>query len=184
MVEAVRDGRTGHDEVGDRARLHGPERDVAGAREVFALEIGRGKDLDDLRASLDQPLDPGGVDAIHAPRFPPGCTAKRSGPRPPPSRWGTNGVMTELIRDNPSESRYEVVLDGEIVGRAEYVLRGDTVVFTHTEIDAASRHRFGGETRRGRARRCAADGRSVEARCRYVRRFIDRNPAYADLLAA
>ena len=93
--------------------------------------------------------------------------------------------MTELIRDNPSESRYEVVLDGEIVGRAEYVLRGDTVVFTHTEIDAA--HRGTGLAARlveAALDDVRADGRSVEARCRYVRRFIDRNPAYADLLAA
>lgn len=48
-------------------------------------------------------------------------------------------TTTEVRRD-AAKSRYEVYLDGELAGVAEYVTRGIRIIFTHTEIDEA----FGG----------------------------------------
>src|SRR6185437_3386764 len=38
------------------------------------------------------------------------------------------------VRDNPSESRYELVLDEQVVGEIAYRLRPEHIVLIHTEI--------------------------------------------------
>src|SRR5450755_3543572 len=39
------------------------------------------------------------------------------------------------VRDNPAESRYEVLADGELAGFAQYKLDGDRITMYHTEVD-------------------------------------------------
>jgi uncharacterized protein len=49
--------------------------------------------------------------------------------------------MTTEVQDAPDRHRYEITEDGKLAGFAEYQLvRGDRIIFTHTEIDPA----FGG----------------------------------------
>ena len=43
--------------------------------------------------------------------------------------------MTEQVTNNADEHRYEFVVDGE-PAIAAYEKRGDTIVFTHTEVPA------------------------------------------------
>ena len=38
------------------------------------------------------------------------------------------------VTDQPENDRYVVSLDGEVIGRADYVRRGDVVVIPHTQI--------------------------------------------------
>ena len=68
-------------------------------------------------------------------------------------------VATEVLND-PSMNRYELLVDGVSVGETDYQLRGDTIVFVHTEIDPAHREAgLGGELARGAlnlVRACAA----------------------------
>jgi predicted GNAT family acetyltransferase len=94
--------------------------------------------------------------------------------------------MSATVRNNPDESRYELVIDGEVMGHADYQLgRDGLAVFVHTEVDESLRDQ-------GRAAELVAAalddvrarGQRVVARCPYVRRFIEQHPAYADLLAA
>lgn len=93
------------------------------------------------------------------------------------------GMSEIVVRDNPSRSRYEIVVDGHLVGVADYELVDERVVLPHTEIDPSMRGRglaetlvrFALEDIRGR-------GRSVVPSCWYVAQYIDTHPEYADLL--
>lgn len=50
--------------------------------------------------------------------------------------------MTADVQNAPDRHRYEITQNGELAGFAEYQLvRGDRIIFTHTEIDPA----FGGQ---------------------------------------
>ena len=92
--------------------------------------------------------------------------------------------MEPTVRDAPEADRYEI-RDGErVLGLAAYERRGDTLVFTHTELDPDSGQSGLGST----LLLCALDdvrsrGGSVVPRCSFVRGWIERHPEYADLVA-
>ncbi|WP_182526767.1 GNAT family N-acetyltransferase [Nocardioides dongkuii] len=95
--------------------------------------------------------------------------------------------MSEVqTNHNRDQQRYEAHVDGELAGFAEYVVDGDRVVFTHTEVD----DRFEGQgvgsaiARAGLDDVRAQDGRSVVPRCEFIRGWIDKHPEYADLVAS
>ena len=43
--------------------------------------------------------------------------------------------ISGIVEDNPDRSRFELRVDGELVGWAEYRPAGDSVIVAHTEID-------------------------------------------------
>jgi predicted GNAT family acetyltransferase len=93
-------------------------------------------------------------------------------------------VALEVKRNSP-RSRYEVWVDGRMVGKADYRLTGSTVVFFHTEVAPSLRGRgIGEELARGALDDVRATGREVEPQCWFFAQFIDDHPTYADLLAA
>lgn len=90
--------------------------------------------------------------------------------------------MQTQVRNAEERSRYELLIDGEVVGVADYQIDGDTVIMPHTEIEASRRGQGLGET----LVRAALDdirttGRRVVPRCWFVRDFIEANADYADL---
>jgi predicted GNAT family acetyltransferase len=88
------------------------------------------------------------------------------------------------VRRNERHSRYEISLDGRLVGFADYRADGDTIVFPHTEIEPSMRNEgLGAELVRGALDDVRARGGTVVAQCWYVAEFIDQHPRYADLLA-
>ena len=88
------------------------------------------------------------------------------------------------VRRNERQSRYEISLDGRLVGFADYRAEGDTMVFPHTEIEPSMRNEgLGAELVRGALDDVRARGGTVVAQCWYVTEFIDQHPRYADLLA-
>jgi predicted GNAT family acetyltransferase len=98
---------------------------------------------------------------------------------------GRKMVMTADVRDNKERSRYEIYVDGEMVGIADYFVTGDSVVFPHTVINPERR----GQGLAAQLVQAALDdvrdaGRSVVPQCWYVGQFIDEHPEYRDLLAA
>ncbi|MGB8652784.1 MAG: GNAT family N-acetyltransferase [Mycobacteriales bacterium] len=93
--------------------------------------------------------------------------------------------MTTEVTDNPELSRYEVVVDGRPAGHAEYVLRGDQVVFTHTEVSSDFEGQgVGSALARGALDDVRAKGRTVVPRCPFIRAWIDKHPQYGDLVVA
>lgn len=88
------------------------------------------------------------------------------------------------ITDNADQSRFEITVDGQLAGFAEYRLLPDRIVFTHTEVADA----FEGQGLAGKLVARALDvsrdtGLKVVPLCPYVARYISRHPQYQDLVA-
>jgi len=93
-------------------------------------------------------------------------------------------ARTPDVRHAPERSRYELWLDGELAGVADYRVDGDRIVSPHTEIAPHLRGRgHGAELVRGALEDVRGTGRTVVPRCWYVAEFVDEHPEYADLLA-
>lgn len=94
-------------------------------------------------------------------------------------------MAEQQVLRNDTASRYELWVDGEVVGTADYTLRGDTVVLPHTVIDPVHRSQgLGAVLVKGALDDIRAAGRTVIPACWYVRAYIDDNPDERDLLAA
>ena len=86
---------------------------------------------------------------------------------------------------NAEQQRYEARVDGELAGFAEYRVRGDRVVFTHTEVDDAYEGQgVGSALARSALDDVRATGRNAVPLCPFIRDWIDKHPDYADLVAA
>ena len=92
--------------------------------------------------------------------------------------------MTTEVHHDPDHSRYELSVDGTLVGFADYHVVGDRVVFPHTVIDPAMRGRgYGAVLVQGALDDVRRSGRTVVPHCWYVAQFIDEHAEYGDLLA-
>lgn len=97
----------------------------------------------------------------------------------------SNTDETVSVVDNAEESRFEVHVGGQRAGFADYRVSGDTMDFTHTEVDPA----FSG---RGLAQQLAdhalgearTRGHSVLPHCEFIAKHIAKNPEHADLVPA
>jgi uncharacterized protein len=93
--------------------------------------------------------------------------------------------MSIEVRDAPERRRYEVLDDGTLAGFAEYRDQGDIRIFTHTEVFPAFEGRgVGSALARGALDDVRASGRTLVARCPFIRGYIERRPEYADLVDA
>ena len=89
------------------------------------------------------------------------------------------------IVHNEDGRRYELWIEGELASVAEYSLRGDVFVFSHTE----TRPQFRGGGLAEKVVRFALDdvrskGKRVVPQCWFVAEVMEANPQYADLRAA
>lgn len=81
-----------------------------------------------------------------------------------------------------TDDRFELRVDGELVGFADYQVRGDRMVFDHTEIDPASGGRgYGGVLVRAALDDVRTQGLKAVPACSFVDDYINRHPEYADL---
>jgi uncharacterized protein len=88
-----------------------------------------------------------------------------------------------VVADNPELNRYEGRLDGALIAFSEYELRGQVIVFLHTEVDPAFEGRgFGGTLASSALDDVRARGLRVVASCPYIAAYIRRHRRYADLL--
>jgi predicted GNAT family acetyltransferase len=89
------------------------------------------------------------------------------------------------VRDNPDLHRYEIVVDGEQCGIAEYMRVGDRVIFPHTVIDPECRGQgLGRELVRAALDDVRTQGLTIVPQCWFVAEFVDDNPEYRDLVSA
>jgi len=87
------------------------------------------------------------------------------------------------VRDNPQRTRYELLVDGEVVAFVQYSRRGGRILLVHTEADKA-------RTGRGLASALIAGtlddlrvrGIPVVPVCSFVEHFIAEHPEYDDLV--
>jgi predicted GNAT family acetyltransferase len=91
--------------------------------------------------------------------------------------------MTTTVADAPEASRYEISVDGELAGFAEYRLRDELITFTHTEVaDAYEGQGLAGELVTHALDDARSRGLAVHPQCPYVRSFIAKHPDYLDLV--
>ena len=92
--------------------------------------------------------------------------------------------MNPEVIHNAELHRYEINLDGEKVGHADYKVDGDVLVFDHTEVDPAHR----GKNLAGiMVEKQLADIREnfdakVVPVCSYVVKYFETHPEVQDLL--
>ena len=88
------------------------------------------------------------------------------------------------MTDVPERSRYELRLDGRLIGLTEYRRRGDRLVFTHTEVDDEVESRgYGTQLVLAVLDDARRQGVTVVPLCPFVAYQIDIHPEYRDLLA-
>jgi uncharacterized protein len=87
------------------------------------------------------------------------------------------------VHDNPGESRYELMLDEQVVGEIRYRLAPDPVVLLHTEVLPTLEGKgLGALLVAGALDDIRARGLHVVPLCPFVRSYIGRHPGYADLV--
>jgi predicted GNAT family acetyltransferase len=87
------------------------------------------------------------------------------------------------VQDNPGESRYELLLDEDVVGEVLYRWAPDHVVLLHTEVLPSLEGRgLGARLVVGALDDIRARGLHVVPFCPFVRAYIRRHPEYADLV--
>jgi predicted GNAT family acetyltransferase len=93
--------------------------------------------------------------------------------------------MSKEVTEDAGASRYEIRVDGELAGFAEYRLRPGRIVFTHTEVDGAFEGQgVGSALARGALDDARAKGLAVEPLCPFIKGWIDKHPDYRDLVDA
>lgn len=93
--------------------------------------------------------------------------------------------MHSVVRDNPDEQRYEILVDRRLAGFAQYRARPGLLAFVHSEIDDA----YEGQGLGGKLVGFAlADVRERELDvlpfCPFVNEYIRRHPEYTELVPA
>ncbi len=86
------------------------------------------------------------------------------------------------VQHSAAHSRYEVTIDGQR-SLIQYRMRGDTIVFLHTEVPPALEGRgIAGHMARFALDDARARGLSVVPQCPFVASYIRRHPEYQDLV--
>ena len=85
---------------------------------------------------------------------------------------------------NDDRNRYEARRDGKVVGYVLYQLRPGQVVLVHTEIEPEFEGQgVGGVLARETLDDIRARGETVVPLCPFIAGYIERHPAYADLVS-
>lgn len=88
--------------------------------------------------------------------------------------------MAETFTDNADARRYELRVDGELRGWAEYLPAGPSVILAHTEVlPGHEGEGLGGRIVRATLEAVAAEGRTVLPTCPFAAAYIGRNPELA-----
>jgi predicted GNAT family acetyltransferase len=89
------------------------------------------------------------------------------------------------VLDDPGAGRFEVLVDGEVAGFAEYRRTDTATAFTRTLIDPAFEGRgLGSVLARGALDATREAGSPVLPFCPFIRGYIQRHPAYVDFVPA
>ena len=87
------------------------------------------------------------------------------------------------VVDDPSASRYELHVSGELAAFTNYRLAPNRIVFTHTEtLDGFAGHGLATRLARGVLDAARARGLQVVPQCPFVAQYVDEHPEYQDLV--
>ena len=92
--------------------------------------------------------------------------------------------MDTTVVDVPERGRFEVRLDGRVVGLASYHVEGGTMTLPHTEVDPSVGGRgIGSLLVAGVLAAARERGLTVLPYCSFVRHYIQQHPEELDLVA-
>ena len=93
--------------------------------------------------------------------------------------------MSTTIASNPAESRYEVLVDGELGGFLSYALEDDAIDLRHTVVLPTHRGQgLAGMLTERAFDDARAQGRKVIPTCPFVLSWTKDHPEVADLLVS
>lgn len=91
--------------------------------------------------------------------------------------------MTDKINNNTAQHRFELDVEGHLAA-AYYKRDGNVITFEHTEVPPELGGKGVGSTLvKGALDQVRAEGLKVIAECPFVKAWIGKHAAYADLLA-
>jgi uncharacterized protein len=90
------------------------------------------------------------------------------------------GAPTTVARES---DQFTIAVDGQVVGRAEYLDRGEKRVFTHTEVDNNYEGRGLATILIGEALQQTRDaGLRIKALCPMVVAYLKKHDEYSDIV--
>lgn len=95
------------------------------------------------------------------------------------------GPVSDLeVVDDPARRRFELLVDGETGGLAEYRVRDGLVIITHSEVDTRFRGRgLGDELARRTLDQLRARGATVVPACPFFAHYVTQHHDWDDILA-
>ena len=113
-------------------------------------------------------------------------------PSPEPSRPAAGGSTASSgaarsgtpadVRHEPDANRFALPL-GDTEAVAEYSRRGDTIVFTHTEVPSAHEGQgIGGRLARAAMEHARAEGLRVIPQCPFIASWVNAHPDFHDVV--
>jgi uncharacterized protein len=89
-----------------------------------------------------------------------------------------------VVRDNPDEHRYEIVLNGVLLGLIRYSAQPGVITLVHTEVvPEAEGHGVGTRLIAGALDDIRVRGLRLVPLCPFVRDYLRRHPDQRDLVA-
>jgi predicted GNAT family acetyltransferase len=93
-------------------------------------------------------------------------------------------VTDAEVRRDDAANRYELVVDGRVIGIATYSERDGSIVVPHTEVDRGLRGRgLGAVLVKGVLDDVGERGLRIVPLCPFVGRYIDEHEEYGHLVA-
>lgn len=91
--------------------------------------------------------------------------------------------MATTVHDNPTDSRFEIFVEGELAGYVDYRLHGREYALPHTRVLRPFEGRgIGSQLITGALAEIASRGGSVLPYCPFVPKVIRDNPEYLELV--
>jgi uncharacterized protein len=92
--------------------------------------------------------------------------------------------MDVKVQDNPDRRRFEILVDGEVAGFADYRERDGAVAVVHSQVDNAHRGKgLGGELAKQTLDTLRERGVKVVPSCPFFAQYVADHPEYNDILA-
>jgi predicted GNAT family acetyltransferase len=93
-------------------------------------------------------------------------------------------VSDIVVQDNPARHRFELLVDGEPGGLADYRVRDGLVIITHSQVDGKYRGQgLGNELARRTLDQLRERGATVVPACAFFAHYVSEHHEYDDILA-
>jgi predicted GNAT family acetyltransferase len=94
-----------------------------------------------------------------------------------------SGADMSEVKDNPAKSQFEMIVEGH-TALAAYRLKPGVITFTHTEVPKELSGRgIGSQLAKGALDQVRERGLRVVPLCPFIKAYIEKHPAYQNLLA-